>query len=97
MFVEDQPTAENIFESTSSIQESTVVAPSWGLDRINQCALPLDTVASKQDATAAKVFIIDTGIYAEHEEFANGAISTDDCHFSIFSGVAALSDVYGHG
>jgi hypothetical protein len=97
VFVEDQPAADNIFESTSSIQESTVVAPSWGLDRINQCGLPLDTVATKQDATGAKVFIIDTGIYAEHEEFANGVISTDDCHFSIFPGEAALSDGYGHG
>ena len=89
----------NIFESTSQMMQvgAAVGAPSWGLDRINQCALPLDNVVTKQDATGVKVFVIDTGIYTQHEEFANGAISTDDCHFSIFSGVAALSDVYGHG
>ena len=71
-------------------------APSWGLDRINQCSLPLDSVVSKQDATGVKVFIIDTGIFAEHEEFAN-TIGTDDCHFSAFSNEIALSDGAGHG
>lgn len=82
--------------SNSPLHVSSV-APSWGLDRINQCALPLDGIASKQDAVGAKVFIIDTGIYAKHEEFANGVIGPDDCHFSAFSNEIALSDVRGHG
>jgi hypothetical protein len=90
----------NIFEdSTSRIHSSSTVAAatSWGLDRINQCATPLDNVASKQDASGAKVFIVDTGIYAAHEEFANGSIGSDDCHFSAFAGENPLSDGHGHG
>lgn len=89
----------NIFHFTS-IHELQIgvaaAAPSWGLDRINQCSLPLDDVVSKQDATGVKVFIIDTGIYAEHEEFAN-IISKDDCHVSFISGESALVDDVGHG
>ena len=77
-------------------QVNAQAVPSWGLDRINQCALPLDQHVDKQYATGVKVFIIDTGIYAEHEEFAD-IISKDDCHFSVFSGEAALSDGHGHG
>ena len=84
--------ANNVFDTAP-----LMVAPSWGLDRINQCALPLDNIVTKQDATGAKVFIVDTGIYAEHEDFANGMIGADDCHFSIFPGETALSDSHGHG
>jgi hypothetical protein len=89
----------NIFEdSTSRIHSSsTVAASSWGLDRINQCALPLDNEVSQQDASGVKVFIVDTGIYAAHEEFANGSIGSDDYHFSAFAGENPLTDSHGHG
>jgi len=90
----------NIFEdSTSRIHSSSTVAAatSWGLDRINQCGMPLDNEVTKQDASDVKVFIVDTGIYAAHEEFANGAIGPADCHFSAFAGENALSDGHGHG
>ncbi len=88
---------DNAFESRSQMQVSADIAPSWGLDRINQCALPLDNVVTKQDATGVKVFIFDTGIYAEHEDFANGVIGPDDCHFSVFFGENASTDSHGHG
>lgn len=90
-------TEDNIFDTPSQVQISTEAVASWGLDRINQCALPLDIVVTKQDATGVKVFIIDTGLYAEHVEFSNGVIGPDDCHFSAFPGENALSDVHGHG
>jgi subtilisin family serine protease len=102
VFIDDQEVTEsnNIFEdSTSRIHSSSTVAAatSWGLDRINQCALPLDNITTKQDATGVKVFVIDTGIYAEHEDFANGVIGSDDCHFSVFPGDNPLTDGHGHG
>jgi subtilisin family serine protease len=89
---------ENIFDTTSQqLHLSAVGAPSWGLDRINQCMLPLDNITTQQDAQGVKVFVVDTGIYAENEEFANGAIGPADCHFSAFAGENALSDGHGHG
>lgn len=78
-------------------QASATPATSWGLDRIDQCALPLNNLMTKQDATGVKVFIMDTGIRGDHAEFANGVISTDDCHFSAIAGETALVDGNGHG
>jgi len=83
---------------SQQLQASASPATSWGLDRIDQCALPLDNLMTKQDATGVKVFILDTGIRGDHVEFANGVISTtDDCHFSAIAGENALVDGNGHG
>ena len=92
----------NIFSSTSyqhdDLQASADVTPSWGLDRINQCTLPLDNTVTKQNAAGVHVYIIDTGIYAEHNEFANGVIVPEnDCHLSVFSEDNPLTDGNGHG
>jgi subtilisin family serine protease len=99
VFLAYQPVHENNIQLKSQLQPSAGVgAPSsWGLDRVNQCALPLDNITTKQDATGVKVFVIDTGIYAEHEDFANGVIGSDDCHFSVFPGDNPLTDGHGHG
>ena len=89
----DDPNEEQLFNSTNRMLQEQV--PSWGLDRINQCARPLDNVATKQDASGVRVFIIDTGIYAAHTEFA-GVISSEKCH-ATFAGGNALNDDNGHG
>jgi hypothetical protein len=87
--------------ATSSFQpfQTTVAdtASSWGLDRINQCALPLDGLSTKQDAMGVRVFILDTGIRGDHVEFSDGVISVEDCHFSAVDGETALTDGDGHG
>ncbi len=90
---------ENIVHSTTFLNKinASAVAPSWGLDRINQCTLPLDNIVAKQNAAGVKVFIIDTGIYSDHQEFSNGVIGPGDCHLSLFSLENALTDVIGHG
>ncbi|KAL7519328.1 hypothetical protein ACHAWX_004099, partial [Stephanocyclus meneghinianus] len=75
--------------------ESTV--SSWGLDRIDQCTLPLDGHTTKLNATGVRVFILDSGIRSDHEEFANGVISNEDCHYSAIPGETALTDQDGHG
>ena len=69
---------------------------SWGLDRINQCSLPLDNFATKQSASGVKVFIVGSGIYREHEEFT-GIIGPAECHKSVIVNEAALVDVNGWG
>jgi subtilisin family serine protease len=82
---------------SEQVQASAVAATSWGLDRIDQCALPLNNLMTKQDATGVEVFILDTGIRGDHVEFANGVLSTDDCHFSGVAGENAMVDGSGHG
>lgn len=72
-------------------------APSWGLDRINQCNLSCDNKATKKDAKGVTVFIVDSGILGTHSEFRGQLNLNDNCHFSAFRGVSALTDGHGHG
>lgn len=84
--------------SPKSPKDTTAVTvSSWGIDRIDQCALPLDGHTTKQDSTGVKVFILDTGIRGDHVEFASGMISTEDCHYSAVLGENPLTDGHGHG
>jgi subtilisin family serine protease len=63
----------------------------WGLDRSDQRDLPLDkTYTAPNDGSGVNVYVIDTGIYAEHSDFGGRAsVGTDtvgdgqdgkDCH-----------------
>jgi hypothetical protein len=61
---------QNEFNTTNVMVQVSAVVPSWGLNRINQCTLPLDGSITKQFATDVTVFIIDTGNYEKHNEFA---------------------------
>ena len=68
----------------------------WGLDRVDQCDLPLGGPREPVDAAGVRVYVVDTGIYGEHDEF-DGAIDADDaCHRSEVGG-SALDDGHGHG
>ena len=39
----------------------------WGLDRIDQCDLPLSNSSTKMDASGVRVYILDTGIKVSTE------------------------------
>ena len=59
----------------------------WGLDRINQAALPLDGVFSYQaSGSGVTAYVIDTGVQASHPEFGGrveagyGEYAQTDCH-----------------
>ncbi len=68
--------------------------PSWGLDRIDQRALPLDNSYTYNfDGTGVDVWIIDTGIRSTHVDFGGRATKDFD---SVGDGQNG-NDCNGHG
>jgi subtilisin family serine protease len=67
--------------------------PSWGLDRVDQRALPLDSAYTyPSDAATVHAYVIDTGVRTTHADFGGRAESGFD---AIDGGPA--DDCHGHG
>ncbi len=68
--------------------------PSWGLDRIDQRAMPLDSRFDDANGGAGvNVYIIDTGVRITHADFSGRAFSA----FTSINDGRGTSDCYGHG
>lgn len=66
----------------------------WGLDRIDQARLPLSgTYTYGSDGTGVEAYIIDTGVYAVHDEFG-GRVTGG---FDAVDGDGDPADCQGHG
>ncbi len=90
----NDPRVERV-EQDQTMSISTVqTGATWGIDRIDQRALPLSgTYVYNADGTGVTVYIIDTGINFTHSEYA-GRASTGVDEITV-GGTAA--DCNGHG
>ncbi|MFI7545064.1 fibronectin type III domain-containing protein [Actinoplanes sp. NPDC049599] len=69
--------------------------PSWGLDRIDQRALPLDkSYTAPVGAATTKIYVLDTGVWLDHADFGGRASLGYDVHAD---DGASGEDCVGHG
>ncbi|MGW4404806.1 S8 family peptidase [Nonomuraea sp. NPDC004702] len=81
-------------DRTISIEATQSPTPSWGLDRIDQRALPLDnSYTYGNNGAGVKAYIIDTGINFTHQDFGGRAISG----INILDRAKDATDCHGHG
>jgi Tol biopolymer transport system component len=88
------PLVAYIEEDAEVIGASTQTTAPWGLDRIDQRALPLNTSYTYANAGAGvNVYVIDGGIRITHQEFGGRAVVAYDNVLDGRNGV----DCNGHG
>jgi subtilisin family serine protease len=79
-------------EEDSTVSAATTL--SWGLDRVDQRFLPLNgSYVSSGTAAGVSVYVVDTGILAEHLDFG-GRVATG---FSSVADGGGTTDCNGHG
>jgi subtilisin family serine protease len=72
----------------------TQTSPEWGLDRIDQAALPLSSsYTNANPGTGVRVYVVDTGIRSTHQEFSGRVIAG----YSAISDGNGTLDCNGHG
>jgi subtilisin family serine protease len=84
-------------EKDSIVTASATQTPtlSWGIDRVDQRSLPLDSSYNfSSDGTGVKVFVVDTGVLATHTDLAG---RVDAGYSVITTDNLGTSDGNGHG
>ena len=86
----------------SAEEDGTVYATdvTWGIDRLDQCELPVNNSFAKLDGSGVRVYVLDTGIRADHQEFAGRMPNNDNgngrCGF-VASNINEAIDADGNG
>ncbi|MDE3320832.1 S8 family peptidase [Acinetobacter nosocomialis] len=81
-------------DTVVNIDATTQTNPDWGLDRIDQKALPLNSTYSySQTGIGTTVYIVDTGILSTHQEFSGRVLSG----YTAMSDGNGTTDCNGHG
>ena len=80
------PRVANVEEDTVVVLQADQTSPPWGLDRIDQRTLPLNSRYSyNETGTGVTAYVIDTGIRGDHVDFGG----------RVESGYTAIRDSYG--
>ncbi|WPP89924.1 S8 family peptidase [Acinetobacter pittii] len=81
-------------DTIMKIDATTQSNPDWGLDRIDQKNLPLDSAYSYlQTGSGTTAYIVDTGILSTHQQFFGRVLSG----YTAISDGNGTSDCHGHG
>lgn len=81
-------------DTVMKIDATTQSNPDWGLDRIDQKALPLNSAYSYlQTGSGTTVYIVDTGILSSHQQFSGRVLSG----YTAISDGNGTTDCNGHG
>jgi len=81
-----------------AVVDTVVTAASWGLDRINQRARPLDNLYSwpaGNDGTGVTAWVVDTGFDTAHVEFLTAQNTVRASN--VFTTYSPSNDCNGHG
>jgi subtilisin family serine protease len=86
---------EVIPDQTVSLLDTDSNPPSWGLDRLDQAALPLDNSFTYpgQSGSGVRVYIVDTGVQADNPDFAGRILPG----FDVIGTNSQNTDCHGHG
>jgi subtilisin family serine protease len=81
-----------IEEDSTAKMDTTQTGATWGIDRIDQRNLPVDTNYNyNADGTGVTAYVMDTGVLSTHEEFGGRVIAGYSGNF------ANTEDCNGHG
>jgi len=88
------PFVKYVEEDAEMTISATQTGATWGLDRIDQRDLPLNsTYVYNATGSGVKAYIIDTGINVNHVDFGGRAINGHDA----VDGSLPAADCHGHG
>ncbi|MFF3062774.1 S8 family serine peptidase [Streptomyces sp. NPDC057909] len=94
-FAANPAVAQVVQDTKVSTDATQANPPSWGLDRIDQAALPLNSSYTYPDSAGSGVtaYIIDTGVRITHADFSGRA----SYGYDAVDGDSAADDGNGHG
>ena len=87
------PAVDYVEQDATVRMTDTQTGPVWGLDRIDQVALPLSKTYTYRSASNVTAYVLDTGVRISHSEF--GGRASNGWDFIDKDSVA--QDCHGHG